>query len=175
MIVLTNTAVSIAIVALGYLFVGTFALTWGPSSWTYPAEIFPLRIRTLAVSLSTASNWFFNMVLAFSVPPLLWNINWKTYMIFAAFNGAAVIHVFFAAPETKGWSLEEMGRVFEGGGAWKEGLGLGWGGRGRDGRLEVLEREIEAGRVKVCTPWSRGEKVGSVEEIEERNRPAPSV
>jgi len=32
-------------------------------SWTYPAEIFPLRIRAKAVSLSTATNWTFNCVL----------------------------------------------------------------------------------------------------------------
>ena len=32
-------------------------------SWTYPAEIFPLRIRAKAVSLSTATNWTFNCIL----------------------------------------------------------------------------------------------------------------
>lgn len=82
-IVLNNKPVSSAIVACSYLFVATFATTWGPSSWTYPAEIFPSKIRAKAVSLATASNWFWNCVLAFAVPPLLWNINWKMYMLFA--------------------------------------------------------------------------------------------
>ena len=41
-------------------------------SWTYPAEIFPSKIRAKAASLATASNWFWNMVLAFGVPPLLY-------------------------------------------------------------------------------------------------------
>jgi hypothetical protein len=36
-------------------------------SWTYPAEIFPLRIRAKAVSLSTATNWMFNCVLGGSL------------------------------------------------------------------------------------------------------------
>lgn len=69
-----NQPVSKAIVAMTYLFVCTFATTWGPTSWTYPAEIFPNKIRAKAVSLATASNWFWNCVLAFAVPPLLWNM-----------------------------------------------------------------------------------------------------
>lgn len=32
-------AVSKSIVACSYLFVATFATTWGPTSWTYPAEV----------------------------------------------------------------------------------------------------------------------------------------
>lgn len=101
-IIHNNSAVSKAIVALTYLFVCIFATTWGvsikahvlldgllglllfsdilanihfqPTSWTYPSEIFPTKIRAKAVSLATASNWFFNCILAFAVPPLLWHM-----------------------------------------------------------------------------------------------------
>jgi len=69
-IVNNKPSVSRGVVACSYLFVATFATTWGPTSWTYPAEIFPSKIRAKAVSLSTATNWFCNMVLAFAVPPL---------------------------------------------------------------------------------------------------------
>lgn len=96
-----NPAASRAVVACSYLFVATFATSWGPTSWTYPAEIYPSKIRAKAVSLATAMNWFWNMVLAFAVPPLLWNINYKMYYIFATFNGCAFLHMFFLAPETK--------------------------------------------------------------------------
>lgn len=119
-IVKDNQAASKAIVAASYLFVATFSTTWGPTSWAYPAEIFPGKVRAKAVSISTASNWFWNMVLAFAVPPLLWAINWKTYMIFAALNGAACLHMALMAHETKGYSLEEMDFVFDSGvPAWK--------------------------------------------------------
>lgn len=73
-IIPNNKPVSKAIVAFTYLFVCTFATTWGPTSWTYPSEIFPTKIRAKAVSLATASNWFWNCILAFAVPPLLWNM-----------------------------------------------------------------------------------------------------
>ena len=138
-----NDNVSRAIVALSYLFVCTFATTWGPTSWTYPSEIFPTQVRAKAVSLATASNWIWNCALAFAVPPLLWSINWKMYMMFAAFNGAAFIHMFLAAPETKGKTLEEMNDVFDSGRpAWKP--------VPKGSRLDELQKEIEDGNLKVC-------------------------
>ncbi len=142
-------AVSKAVVAFSYMFVGTFAVTWGPTSWTYPAEIFPSKVRAKAVSLATASNWMWNCALAFAVPPLLWTINWKMYMIFAAFNLAAFVHMFLAAPETKGKTLEEMDEVFDSGRpAWRAAL--------KGSRLDQLQRDIEAGHLKVSAPTSGG-------------------
>ncbi|KAK4461940.1 MFS sugar transporter-like protein [Cladorrhinum samala] len=149
-IVNDNRPVSSAIVACSYLFVATFATTWGPVSWTYPAEIFPSKIRAKAVSLSTSANWFWNMVLAFAVPPLLTNINYRMYFIFGAFNAAALVHVALLAPETKGYALEEMDEVFDSGRpAWKK--------YKKSNRLEELERQIEAGNLKVSVPGGTGQ------------------
>lgn len=94
-----------AIVAVSYLFVATFATSWGPVSWTYPAEIYPSKVRAKAVSLATTSCWSWNCVLAFAVPPLLNSISWKMYFIFAAFNGCAFIHMLLFCHETKGERL----------------------------------------------------------------------
>ncbi|GAB1316176.1 high affinity glucose transporter [Madurella fahalii] len=144
-LVYQNRPVSSAIVSCSYLFVATFATTWGPVSWTYPAEIFPSRIRAKAVSLSTSANWFWNMVLAFAVPPLLWNISYNMYYIFGAFNAAALVHMTLLAPETKGYTLEEMDEVFDSGRpAWKR--------YKKRSRLEDIEREIAAGNLKVAVP-----------------------
>ncbi|KAI0096156.1 general substrate transporter [Nemania sp. FL0031] len=148
-IVKDQPSVSKGVVAASYLFVATFATTWGPTSWTYPAEIFPSKVRAKAVSLSTAANWFWNMILAFAVPPLLWAINWKMYMIFAAFNGAACIHMTLMAPETKGYTLEEMDDVFDSGRpAWRT--------HKKTSRLDQLARDIETGDVKVSGPGRDG-------------------
>ncbi|KAF9904955.1 hypothetical protein EC991_002195 [Linnemannia zychae] len=107
-----NDSASHAVIACSYLFVCSFAISWGPVSWTYPAEIYPLRIRSKAVSLSTASNWAFNFALAYAVPPLLESIQYRTYFIFGGFCIAMTIHVFFMFPETKGRTLEEMDQIF---------------------------------------------------------------
>ncbi|KAI9800523.1 MAG: MFS sugar transporter [Sarcosagium campestre] len=144
-VIVDKPAVSRAIVAFSYLFVATFATTIGPSSWTMPSEIFPSQIRAKAVSLATASNWGWNCALAFAVPPLLYNINWRMYMIFAAFNGAASVHMFLTAPETKGKTLEEMDEVFDSGRPpWRSGP--------KGSRLDRLQKEIEDGKVKVSAP-----------------------
>ncbi|KAG0326877.1 hypothetical protein BGZ99_008884 [Dissophora globulifera] len=112
--------VSHAVIACSYLFVCSFAISWGPVSWTYPAEIYPLRIRAKAVSLSTASNWAFNFILAYAVPPALEHIQYRTYYIFGGFCAAMTIHVYFQFPETKGRTLEQMDEVFNSGlPAWK--------------------------------------------------------
>ncbi|KAI1380260.1 general substrate transporter [Hypoxylon crocopeplum] len=148
-IVTNNMPASSAIVACSYLFVATFATTWGPTSWTYTAEIFPSRVRAMAVSISTAFNWLWNMALAFAVPPLLWNINWKMYMIFAAFNGTACIHMTLFAHETKGLTLEEMDDVFDSGvPAWRP--------HKKTSRLDALQKDIEMGKILIAVPLPGG-------------------
>ena len=101
-----------AIIVCSYLFVCSFAITMGPVSWTYPSEIFPMKVRAKAVALSTSANWVFNFALAWAVPPGLSNIAYKTYFVFGTFNFAAFVHVFFCFPETKGRTLEEIEEVF---------------------------------------------------------------
>ncbi|KAJ2932771.1 hypothetical protein H1R20_g4309, partial [Candolleomyces eurysporus] len=123
-----NDAATRAVIVCSYFFVCSFAVTMGPVSWTYPAELYSLKIRGKAVSLATASNWAFNTALAFAVPPLLDKIAWKTYFIFGTFNFACCIHVFFMFPETVGRSLEEVEEIFQQGhifSAWKIGRNVG--------------------------------------------------
>ncbi|THU83050.1 general substrate transporter [Dendrothele bispora CBS 962.96] len=116
------------IIVCSYLFVCSFAVTMGPVSWTYPAEIYPLKIRGKAVSLATASNWIFNFALAWAVPPGFEHIAWKTYFIFGTFNFAACVHIFFMFPETVGRTLEEVEDIFAAGhvySAWAIGKEVG--------------------------------------------------
>ncbi|KAM6494859.1 General substrate transporter [Amanita muscaria] len=117
-----NMVATNAIIACSYLFVCSFAASMGPVSWTYPAELYSLKIRGKAVSLATATMWAINTMLAFTVPPSLSSIAWKTYFIFGAFNLAAFLHIFFMFPETVGRSLEEVEDIFDQGhafAAWK--------------------------------------------------------
>ncbi|KAI7574407.1 hypothetical protein KC343_g23109, partial [Hortaea werneckii] len=56
------------LIACTYLFVASYAPTWGPVSWVYPPELYPLRVRGKAVALATSSNWAFNTALGAFVP-----------------------------------------------------------------------------------------------------------
>ncbi|KAG9678994.1 high affinity glucose transporter, partial [Aureobasidium melanogenum] len=101
-----------AVIACTYLFVASFAPTWGPVSWIYPPELFPLRVRGKAVALCTAANWIMNFALSYFVPPAFVNIQWKVYVVFGVFCVAMFIHVFLCFPETSGKSLEEVEALF---------------------------------------------------------------
>ncbi|KAK8099156.1 general substrate transporter [Apiospora kogelbergensis] len=94
-----------AIIASTYLFVASYAPTWGPVSWTYPPELYPLRVRGKAVALATSANWAFNFALAY--------FTWKVYVIFAVFLFAMFVHVFFLFPETANKPLEEVEAIFD--------------------------------------------------------------
>ena len=94
------------VIACTYLFVASFAPTWGPVSWIYPPELFPLRLRGKAVSVTTASNWIFNFSLSYFVPPAFENIKWKTYILFGVFCAAMTIHVFFCFPEVRAFHFD---------------------------------------------------------------------
>lgn len=102
-----------AVIASTYLFVASYAPTWGPVSWTYPAELYPLRVRGKAVALATSANWAFNFALAYFTPVAFANIQWKTYVLFAVFCFAMFWHCFFLFPETANKTLEEVTDIFD--------------------------------------------------------------
>ncbi|KAI0134251.1 general substrate transporter [Xylariales sp. AK1849] len=102
-----------AIIASTYLFVASYAPTWGPVSWTYPPELYPLRVRGKAVALATSANWAFNFALAYFVPPAFAQITWKVYILFVVFLIAMFLHVFFLFPETANKPLEEVEAIFD--------------------------------------------------------------
>ncbi|ODM19403.1 hypothetical protein SI65_04387 [Aspergillus cristatus] len=100
------------LIACTYLFVASYAVSFGPASWAYPPELYPLRVRGKAVSLSTSANWAFNTALGLFVPVAFENISWKTYIIFGVFCTTMLIHIFFMFPETAGKTLEETEHIF---------------------------------------------------------------
>ena len=101
-----------AVIACTYLFVASFAPTWGPVSWIYPPELYPLRVRGKAVALATSANWAFNFALSYFVPPAFVSITWRVYILFGVFLVAMFIHVFFMFPETATKTLEEVESIF---------------------------------------------------------------
>ncbi|KAF9894983.1 hypothetical protein FE257_004607 [Aspergillus nanangensis] len=130
------------VIACSYLVVASFAPSWGPVSWVYPPELFPLRLRGKAVALATSSNWIFNFALSYFTPPAFVNIRWKTYLLFGAFSLAMALHVFFCFPETAGRTLEEVDEALNSNTpAWRTTVGKrSLGNRVEDGEEKGLER-----------------------------------
>ena len=53
------------------MFVVNFAYSWGPICWIYPSEIFPMHVKSKAVSIATCGNWVTNMVFGKFTPTLI--------------------------------------------------------------------------------------------------------
>ncbi|KAF4970142.1 hypothetical protein FSARC_2739 [Fusarium sarcochroum] len=126
-----------AVIALAYIFVGVYGLTWAPVAWIYASEVFPLKYRAKGVGLAASGNWIFNLALAFFVPPSFHNIQWQTYMIFGTFCIAMTVHAFFTYPETARKTLEEVDVIFESNiPAWRSAKASG----GFDEKIEEAKR-----------------------------------
>ena len=74
----------------------------------------PLRHRTHAAALATASDWIFNYLIVQITPISISNIRWKTYLIFFVLNIVFGITVWLFYPETSGRTLEEMDEIYMG-------------------------------------------------------------
>ncbi|QBM88660.1 MFS transporter, sugar porter (SP) family [Metschnikowia aff. pulcherrima] len=109
------------VIACCYLFVCSFAFSWGVGIWVYCSEVWgDSQSRQRGAALATSANWIFNFAIAMFTPSSFKNITWKTYIIYATFCACMFIHVFFFFPETKGKRLEEIGQLWdEGVPAWR--------------------------------------------------------
>ncbi|ETS76492.1 hypothetical protein PFICI_11879 [Pestalotiopsis fici W106-1] len=107
-------AVGTAVVPFLFLMYGCFSLAFTPLMVAYPVEIWPYTLRARGLSLmwvSTATAVFFNI---FINPIALEAIAWKYYLVFVFIIAGSGVVIFFTFPETRGHSLEEMARIFEG-------------------------------------------------------------
>lgn len=91
------------------VYIASFAMSLGPICWIMVSEIMPLKIRGLAMSAATASNFVFNAIIVFSFLPLIDYIGQTaTFLIFSATIVISLAFVYFFVPETKGISLEKI-------------------------------------------------------------------
>ncbi len=107
--VLLNTAL-VLIAILGY--VASFAVSIGPVMWALLSEIFPNRIRGIAISTVGLINATFSFSVTLLFP---WEIDQlgttATFAIFGTFAVVAFLFTAFFVPETKGKSLEELEKM----------------------------------------------------------------
>ncbi|SFW89950.1 sugar porter family MFS transporter [Chitinophaga sancti] len=95
------------------VYVASFGCTLGAVTWVYLSEIFPNRIRALALSLSTFALWLADFIISYSFPIMTMHISTSvTLGIYALFCAIAFIYMVTNIPETKGKSLEEIETLF---------------------------------------------------------------
>ncbi|GAA2896766.1 sugar porter family MFS transporter [Microbacterium esteraromaticum] len=90
------------------LFVVAFAVSWGPVVWVLLGEMFPNRIRAVALSVCASANWLAGVALNFSFPSLRDVSLPGSYALYAVTAALSFVLVYFGVEETNGRSLEEM-------------------------------------------------------------------
>ena len=90
------------------LFVVFFGASWGPVMWVLLGEMFPNRIRAVAMAIATAANWIFNFLVTVTFPVLRDFSLGFTYGMYAFFALCSFFFVMAKIPETKGMELEDM-------------------------------------------------------------------
>ncbi|RKW69905.1 sugar porter family MFS transporter [Galactobacter caseinivorans] len=89
-------------------FVVAFGATWGPVVWVLLGEMFPNRVRAIALSVAAAAQWLANFLVTTTFPTLSEIGLTLAYGIYAFF---ALLSLWFVAryvKETKGKELEDM-------------------------------------------------------------------
>lgn len=117
---------AISYVAIGYLFmtgktegwlllslilfaIAFFAFGLGPTVWVVLSEIFPNKIRGVAMSAATFSLWVASYILTLTFPIFVeWFNAANTFWIYAAICVIGFVVIYKNLPETKGISLEKL-------------------------------------------------------------------
>ncbi len=98
----------LALVSLmGY--VSAFAISLGPVTWVLLSEIYPLKIRSRAMTLAIFANWSCNYLVSLTFLDLVhhWGPE-GTFLLYALISGVGLWFIVRFIPETRGKSLEEI-------------------------------------------------------------------
>ncbi|MEX2124104.1 MAG: sugar porter family MFS transporter [Woeseia sp.] len=98
------------VILIGILgFVACFAISLGPVMWVLFSELFPNRIRGLAISFVGVINSAVSFIVQLMFPWELERIgNSGTFLIYGLFAITGLLVVMRVLPETKGRSLEQL-------------------------------------------------------------------
>jgi major inositol transporter-like SP family MFS transporter len=102
-------AVSILVLGLMVLYMAFMQGTLNTGVWLLLAEMFPLRVRGLAMGAAVFMMWLVNFAVALAFPLLLDAVGAGTTFWF--FGVMCVLSLVFCkryAPETKGLALEDL-------------------------------------------------------------------
>jgi len=96
-------------IILVVLAIGFYAMSLGPITWVLLSEIFPNRLRGIAVAVCTAALWIASFVLTYTFPFLNVGLGISgTFALYAVICFFGFLFAWRKIPETKGKSLEEL-------------------------------------------------------------------
>lgn len=101
----------IGYIAIGSLtiYAASFAIGLGPVFWLMISEIYPLKVRGVAMSVATVANWGMNLVVAVTFLTLVKVLGRpETFWLYGVIAIVAWVFFYRLVPETKGKTLEQI-------------------------------------------------------------------
>ncbi|KAL9247647.1 hypothetical protein vseg_021059 [Gypsophila vaccaria] len=90
------------VLVLMCLYAVGFGWSWGPLSWLIPSEIFPLKIRSVGLSLCVAVNFATTFVLSQTFLAMLCRLKFGAFLFYAGWIAVMTTFAALFIPETKG-------------------------------------------------------------------------
>lgn len=91
------------------VYISFFAASFAPVMWVIISEIYPSRIKGVAMSFSTAVSWLCTFLTVYFAPVIQGSLGLHyLFAIFGVFSIIAFVFVKIWIPETKGKSLEQI-------------------------------------------------------------------
>jgi len=103
-----------AAVAFMFIYLDCFTLGILPVSWSYSAEIQPLRVRNKSTAVGVFSHWLSNFVVVMVTPIGLNNIGGNYFWIWAIVCASFIPLTYFFGVETSGRTLEQIDELVSG-------------------------------------------------------------
>ncbi|MFC4218845.1 sugar porter family MFS transporter [Flagellimonas marina] len=111
-------ASSVLLLIFILIFIASHAVGQGAVIWVFISEIFPNKVRSYGQSWGTGTHWVFAALITLLTPTFLdseigiFKDNpWPIFIFFAFMMVLQLLWVTFMMPETKGISLEELGKM----------------------------------------------------------------
>ena len=101
-------------VSMIFLFMATFAITYGPLPFLVCAEIFPVRYKGVGMAISSGSMLLVSLFVAATFLPLLSVIGGAVYVLYAFGVTLSTLLIWKYLPETKDLSLDEIQNRLDG-------------------------------------------------------------
>jgi len=95
--------------------IAVYAMSMAPVTWVILSEIFPNKIRGQAMAIATLSLWVACLILTFTFPLLNKFLGTSgTFILYSLICVFGLFYIFKYLPETKGKSLEQIEKDFDG-------------------------------------------------------------
>ncbi|QWW25987.1 hypothetical protein CA7LBN_004891 [Candidozyma auris] len=106
-----NTHGQYATIFFMFLFNAFYNFTITPLNCLYPSELFPMKTRAAGTTIFKFCDCACGLLATFILPIAMDNIGWRFYIINAGYDVIFLIVIIVVWVETKGLSLEEIGRT----------------------------------------------------------------